>query len=79
MLEFGKRYTWDEIIEAYPNKYVFINSIQDGDARPIESAVLLDVSDFEEIGNKAKKLREAGVECSCFWTKGPIQEGVFWF
>lgn len=78
MLEFGKRYTWDEIIEAYPNKYVFIREIEDSDDRPIESAVLMDVAAYEEIGAKAKKLREAGMPCSCFWTVGPIQEGVYW-
>lgn len=79
MLEFGKRYTWDEIIEAYPNKYVFIREIEDGEERPVESAVLIDVAAYEEIGAKAKKLREEGIQCSCFWTIGPTQEGVFFF
>lgn len=79
MLEFGKRYTWDEIINAYPNKYAFIREIERGPYQRIQSAVLLDVADFEEICSKAKKFREAGIQCSCSWTKGPIQEGVFWF
>lgn len=76
MLEFGKRYTWDEIVEAYPNKYAIVTDIEDGKDRPVESAILLDVSDFNEMDSKVLKFTERGIKCSWFWTKGYIQEGV---
>lgn len=79
MLELGKRYAWDEIIEAYPNKYAFIRDVERGPHQEILSAVLLDVCDFEGIDAIAARLRKDGIRCSCYWTKGPIQEGVFWF
>lgn len=79
MLEFGKRYTWDKIVEAYPNKYAFVYDLDIGPYQRINSAILFDVADYEEIGDKARKCREAGIQCSCLWTRGPIQEGLFWF
>lgn len=79
MLEFGKRYTWDEIIEAYPNKYAIIREIERGPHQQILSAVLLDVADFEELDTKVCKFYSLGLTCSWYWTKGYIQEGVFWF
>lgn len=79
MLEFGKRYTWDEIVKAYPNKYAIVTDIEDGKDRPVESAILLDVCDFNEMDSKVLKFTERGITCSWFWTVGPLQEGVFFF
>lgn len=79
MLEFGKRYTWDEIISTYPNKYAIIREIERGQHQQILSAVLLDVANFEELDAKVCGFTNLGIECSWVWTKGHIQEGVFWF
>lgn len=49
-LEFGKRYTWKEIAEAYPDMYA-IYSIVDQEKNQVGdviSCVLLDICTYEE-------------------------------
>lgn len=49
-LEFGKRYTWDEIAEAYPDMYAIYSTV-DQEKDPVHgviSCVLLDICTYEE-------------------------------
>lgn len=74
MLEFGKRYTWQEIIDTYPNRYVFVTDLDEDAKGRRESAIFLDAATFEERGDKAKALSAKGIEFSLFWTKGPTED-----
>ncbi len=42
-LEINKRYTWRELMEAYPHMYVFLADEIDDESGWIESALLLAV------------------------------------
>lgn len=49
-LEFGKRYTWKEIAEAYPDMYAIYSTV-DREKDPVHgviSCVLLDICTYEE-------------------------------
>ena len=74
MLEFGKRYSWQEIIDTYPNRYVFVTDLDVDDNGRKESAIFLDAATFEERGDKAKALSAKGIEFSLFWTKGYTED-----
>ena len=64
MLEFGKRYTWKKIKEAYPNKFAFLSNIEIRDS-DLYSGVLWGVCEYGDRSNMSETL---SLTCSevCF-------------
>ena len=64
MLEFGKRYTWKEIKEAYPNKFAFLSNIEIRDS-DLYSGVLWGVCEYDD---RSTMNDELSLTCSevCF-------------
>ena len=50
-LEFGKRYTWNEVVEAYPGKWVRMSQCTLIDGAGITDGVLVGVYSDEEHGH----------------------------
>lgn len=67
-LEFGKRYTWEEIVDAYPNSNVILANIEDDDNGEIKYATVLGVVS-EDAENKLRALDAEGIEYSIFFTE----------
>lgn len=74
MLEFGKRYSWEEITDTYPNRYVFLQRIERDAHGRIISAIFLDAATFEERDDKAEALGTKGIKFALHWTKGPTDD-----
>lgn len=64
MLEFNKIYTWEEIVKAYPDLYVFITNIKEKDGE-IKTCKLLDVCSFNEKADFILKYNNKRVKFRC--------------
>lgn len=69
-LESGKRYTWEEIVDAYPNSNVILTDIEDDDNGNMKYATVLGLAS-EDTENKVRALDEEGIEYFIFWTGEP--------
>lgn len=69
-LESGKRYTWEEIVDAYPNSNVILANIEEDDDGNIKYATVLGVVS-EDAENKLRALDAEGIEYFIFWTGKP--------
>lgn len=67
MLESGKRYTWKEITDAYPNSNVLITDIEDDDNGEMKYVTFLDVASGD-IEKKVMDLDAKGIDYFIFWT-----------
>lgn len=69
-LEFGKRYTWEEIVDAYPNSNVILANIEDDEDGKMKYATVLGLAS-EDAENKLRALDAEGIEYFIFWTGKP--------
>lgn len=67
-LESGKRYTWQEIKDAYPNSDVILTNIEEDDDGNIKYATVLGAVS-EDAENKLRALDAEGIEYSIFCTE----------
>lgn len=66
-LESGKRYTWEEIVDAYPNSNVILTNIEDDDDGKMKYAEVLGIVSED----KVRALDAEGIEYFIFWTGEP--------
>ena len=64
-LELNKRYTWEQIVEAYPDLWVFLTEPDFEDDYNVRSAVLIAVSTFEEREATHVRLRKENIKFIC--------------
>ncbi len=80
-LEMNKRYTWDEIVKAYPDRYVIYNNAERCHLELV-SCVLLNVCTYEDRDSALKAAIEkynGDVDIMCTTEGDPFFNGViFW-
>ena len=78
-LESGKRYTWQEIKDAYPNSEVIITDIEDDENGKMKYATFLDVAS-KDLAKQTLALHIKGIDYSIFCTeeRAPTCHFVFY-
>lgn len=78
-LTIGKRYTWEEICNECPYRYVFLSDVTYRGQANICNGIFHAVSMFEDIGGTYERLTEEGILVEEFrWTCGNIDgSGVY--
>lgn len=76
----GSIYTWNEIVEAYPNMYAFLAEPEFDEHGKLASGILVDVCDYE---HREEVLRcillDKKIECAVFRTTPSDNWGIYWF
>ena len=65
MLEIGKVYKWSDIVEAYPDLWVFITDVVETQDGNIDTCKLLKVCKHDETAKYIKQFKEEGITFWC--------------
>lgn len=65
ILELNKRYTWEQIVEAYPELWVFLTESDFKDGYNVKSGVLVAVSTFEKREATHVRLHNENIKFVC--------------
>ena len=76
-LEFNRRYTWNDIIETYPDMYAFLAEPEFDEQDRLASGILIDVCDYEHREEVSQRiLFDEKIKCAVFRTTPNNDDGL---
>lgn len=75
-LEFNKRYTWKEVVEAYPGKWVRMSQCTLSEGAGIIDGILVSIHNDEEYGHTKIMLLDAGSDDELRRTTSEMSVGI---